>query len=156
MKPVEDSLSQTFAALSDPTRRALLARLMQGEATVNELAAPFEMSLPAISKHIKVLEKAGLLIKARQAQQRPCNINVEQFRLAMAWFEPYRPLGKARPGRADDNSPTASSDKARPSTKKQAQSAEGSKKSRRTPRNASSPSEKEDDDCVQQQTRFDF
>ena len=79
----------------------MLARLMQGEATVNELAAPFKMSLPAISKHIKVLEKAGLLIKTRQAQQRPCKINGEQFMLAMAWLEQYRQLWDGRVDRLD-------------------------------------------------------
>ena len=71
MSPATDTLSMTFAALSDPTRRAMLARLVQGEASVNALAEPFNMSLPAVSKHIKVLEKAGLLTKTRQAQQRP-------------------------------------------------------------------------------------
>ncbi len=96
MSPAADPVSLAFAALSDPTRRAMLARLLQGEATVNELAAPFRMSLPAISKHIKVLEKAGLLTKSRQAQLRPCRINGEQFRQAMDWIEQYRPLWEGR------------------------------------------------------------
>ena len=96
MSPVADPLSLAFAALSDPTRRAMLARLLQGEATVNELAAPFKMSLPAISKHIKVLEKAGLLTKSRQAQLRPCKINGEQLRQAMDWIGQYRPLWEGR------------------------------------------------------------
>ena len=77
----QDSLSATFAALSDPTRRAMLKRLSQGEATVNDLAAPFKMSLPAISKHIKVLEKAGLLTKTVQKQQRPCKLNGTKLKL---------------------------------------------------------------------------
>lgn len=84
-----DALSATFAALSDPTRRAMLARLSQGEATVNELAAPFKMSLPAISKHIKVLEKAGLLTKTISAQQRPCKIDSVQLKLAVDWIAKY-------------------------------------------------------------------
>jgi DNA-binding transcriptional ArsR family regulator len=84
-----DALSATFAALSDPTRRAMLARLSLGEATVNELAAPFNMSLPAISKHIKVLEKAGLLTKTISAQQRPCKIDDVQLKQAVDWIAQY-------------------------------------------------------------------
>ena len=81
-----DKLSAVFSALSDPTRRAMLTRLSQGEASVNELAAPFKMSLPAISKHIKVLEKAGLLTKTVNAQQRPCKIDDVQFKQAVEWI----------------------------------------------------------------------
>ena len=144
-------MSLTFAALSDPTRRAMLARLMQGEATVNELAAPFEMSLPAISKHIKVLEKAGLLIKTRQAQQRPCKINGEQFRRAMVWFEPYRQLWEGRLGRLDANLPEQHAAES-------AAKAEASKpvKSKRPARDTPAAREKEDDNALQQQIGFDF
>jgi DNA-binding transcriptional ArsR family regulator len=84
-----DALSAVFSALSDPTRRAMLARLSQGEASVNELAAPFKMSLPAVSKHIKVLEKAGLLTKTINAQQRPCKIDGAQLKQAVDWIDQF-------------------------------------------------------------------
>jgi DNA-binding transcriptional ArsR family regulator len=89
---VQDHLSQTFAALADPTRRAMLAQLSKGEANVSDLAKPFlnEMSLPAITKHIKVLEKAGLITKTRQAQWRPCKLNGEALKDAADWMEQYR------------------------------------------------------------------
>jgi DNA-binding transcriptional ArsR family regulator len=89
---VQDTLSQTFSALADPTRRAMLARLTQGEANVSDLARPFlhEMSLPAITKHLKVLEKAGLITKTRDAQWRPCKINGEGFKDVADWVEQYR------------------------------------------------------------------
>lgn len=96
-----DTLSVTFAALSDPTRRAMLARLSQGEASVNELAAPFKMSLPAVSKHIKVLERAGLLIKTRNAQQRPCKIDGVQLKQAVDWIDQYKQLWEGRLDRLD-------------------------------------------------------
>lgn len=101
MSPATDTLSMTFAALSDPTRRAMLARLIQGEASVNELAAPFKMSLPAVSKHIKVLEKAGLLIKTRHAQQRPCKIDGVQLKQVVDWIKQYRQLWEGRLDRLD-------------------------------------------------------
>ncbi|HEV7646809.1 MAG TPA: metalloregulator ArsR/SmtB family transcription factor [Actinophytocola sp.] len=85
-----DQLSSTFAALADPTRRAILARLASGEATVTELAAPFEMSLPAVSKHLKVLERAGLIARGRSAQWRPCRLVPAQLRDANEWLETYR------------------------------------------------------------------
>lgn len=87
-----DPLSQTFAALADPTRRALLARLSQGEANVTELARPFlhEMSLPAVTKHLKVLERAGFVTKGRDAQWRPCRLNAEPFREVADWMQTYR------------------------------------------------------------------
>lgn len=87
-----DSLSRTFAALADPTRRAMLARLSQGEATVSDLAEPFldDMSLPAVTKHIRVLERAGLVSKTREAQYRPCKINNEAFKDVADWMEQYR------------------------------------------------------------------
>jgi DNA-binding transcriptional ArsR family regulator len=86
----QDSLSATFAALADPTRRAILARLARGEATVKELAAPFEMSLPAISKHLRVLQQAGLIEQGRHAQWRPCRLKPERLRDAAAWIGQYR------------------------------------------------------------------
>jgi DNA-binding transcriptional ArsR family regulator len=85
-----DHLSTTFAALADPTRRAILARLAQGEATVTELAAPFDMSLPGISKHLKVLQRAGLIEQGRQAQWRPCRLAPEPLREVAGWVEQYR------------------------------------------------------------------
>ena len=83
-------LNSTFAALSDPTRRAILARLATGEATVTELAAPFAMSLPAISKHLKVLERAGLILRGRDAQRRPCRLRAAPLGDAAAWLGDYR------------------------------------------------------------------
>lgn len=86
----EDQLSRTFAALADPTRRAILARLADGEASVSELAAPFEMSQPAISKHLRVLERAGLIEQGRQAQWRPRRLRAEPLQAAAAWVGQYR------------------------------------------------------------------
>jgi DNA-binding transcriptional ArsR family regulator len=85
-----DHLSAIFAALADPTRRAILARLAEGEATVTELAAPFDLSLPAISKHLKVLQRAGLVEQGRQAQWRPCRLNAEPLRDVASWLERYQ------------------------------------------------------------------
>lgn len=85
-----DRLTTTFAALADPTRRALLARLALGETSVSELAEPFDMSLPAISKHLKVLERAGLIMRGREAQWRPCRLEATPLREANAWLEEYR------------------------------------------------------------------
>lgn len=85
-----DPLSQTFAALADPTRRAILARLCAGEATVSELAEPFDMSLPAVSKHLKVLERAGLVARGREAQWRPCRLDAAPLKDAAGWLERYR------------------------------------------------------------------
>jgi DNA-binding transcriptional ArsR family regulator len=90
MQTQTDSLSTTFAALADPTRRAILARLAKGEATVTQLAAPFDMSLPAISKHLKVLQRAGLVEQGRQAQWRPCSLKPEPLRDASEWIGQYR------------------------------------------------------------------
>jgi DNA-binding transcriptional ArsR family regulator len=91
MSPVAtDRLSVVFAALADPTRRAILARLAEGEATVNELAEPFAMTLPAISKHLKVLERAGLISRGRNAQWRPCKLEAEPLREATEWMSRYR------------------------------------------------------------------
>jgi DNA-binding transcriptional ArsR family regulator len=83
-------LDATFAALADPTRRAILTRLMRGEKTVNELAEPFDMSLPAISKHLKVLERAGLITRGREAQRRPCRLKVQALKEAADWMDRYR------------------------------------------------------------------
>ena len=87
-----DPLSVTLSALADPTRRALLARLSEGEATVNELAAPFDISLQAISRHLKVLESAGLISRGREAQWRPCRLEPAALRPVDAWLERYRAL----------------------------------------------------------------
>jgi DNA-binding transcriptional ArsR family regulator len=90
MDMTTDHLSTTFAALADPTRRAILARLALGEATVSELAAPFDMSLPGISKHLKVLQRAGLIEQGRQAQWRPCRLAPEPLREVASWVDQYR------------------------------------------------------------------
>ncbi len=98
----DDQLSQTFAALANSTRRAILARLAEGEATVNELAEPFDMSLPAISKHIKVLERAGLITQGQKAQYRPCTIDASPLKEISNWTEQYRHIWEARFDRIDD------------------------------------------------------
>jgi DNA-binding transcriptional ArsR family regulator len=85
-----DQLSETFMALADPTRRAILARLSEGETSVTELAAPFAMSLPAVSKHLKVLQRAGLIEQGREAQWRPCRLKAEPMKQAVDWLETYR------------------------------------------------------------------
>jgi DNA-binding transcriptional ArsR family regulator len=91
-----DRLSATFAALADPTRRAILARLAQGQASVTELAEPFDMTMPAVTKHLKVLESAGLVTRAREAQWRPCHLNPAPLKDANAWIEEYRKLWEKR------------------------------------------------------------
>jgi DNA-binding transcriptional ArsR family regulator len=98
----EDRLSETFAALANPTRRAILTRLAAGEATVNELAEPFHLTLPAISKHIKVLERAGLVARGQYAQYRPCTLDPAPLAEISAWAEQYRPVWEARLDRMDD------------------------------------------------------
>src|SRR5437660_10499192 len=95
-------LDSAFAALSDPTRRAILARLALGETSVTELAKPFAMSLPAVSKHLKVLERAGLIARGREAQWRPCRIEPRAFKDIDDWLEEYRRLWEARLDRLDD------------------------------------------------------
>src|SRR5437867_11846031 len=97
----EDRLSQTFAALANSARRAILARLADGAATVNELAEPFEMTLPAVSKHIKVLERAGLVLRGQRAQYRPCALDATPLEQVSTWAEQYRPVWKARFDRMD-------------------------------------------------------
>ena len=96
------NLDATFSALADPTRRAILARLAEGEASVMELAAPFAMSQPAISKHLRVLENAGLISKGRDGQKRPCRIEGEQLEAANAWLERYREIWEQNYQRLDN------------------------------------------------------
>ena len=96
-----DQLSLTFAALSDPTRRSILTRLAEGEATVSELADPFEMSLPAISRHLKVLERAGLIARSREAQWRPSRMQAEPLDEAVGWMESRKRTWESRMDRLD-------------------------------------------------------
>ena len=96
-----DHLSATFAALADPTRRAILARLLSGERTVSELAAPFEMTMPAVSKHLRVLERAGLITRRRDAQRRHCQIDPAPLKTVVDWAEHYRHLWEGRLDRLD-------------------------------------------------------
>src|SRR5215212_3470595 len=96
-----DQLSQTFAALADPTRRSILSRLAEGQATVNELAEPFPMSLPAISRHLKVLERAGLIVRTREAQWRPSRLQAEPLDDAVEWMQSRKRTWEARIGRLD-------------------------------------------------------
>jgi DNA-binding transcriptional ArsR family regulator len=97
----DERLDETFAALASSTRRAILARLAVGAATVNELAEPFELTLPAISKHIKVLERAGLVVRGRRAQYRPCALDAGPLEEVSTWAEQYRPVWEARFDRMD-------------------------------------------------------
>jgi DNA-binding transcriptional ArsR family regulator len=101
-QPASDRLSATFAALSDPTRRAILARLAAGETSVSKLAEPFEMSLPAISKHLKVLERAGLIARGREAQWRPCRIAAAPLKDVADWVAHYRRFWTESFDRLDD------------------------------------------------------
>ena len=98
----DDTLDETFAALANGTRRAILARLAEGEANVNELAEPFDMSLPAISKHIKVLESAGLIVRGKRAQYRPCALDAAPLQAVSTWAEQYRPIWEDRFDRMGD------------------------------------------------------
>jgi DNA-binding transcriptional ArsR family regulator len=102
MAPTTQTLDRTFAALADPTRRAILARLADGEATVGELAAPFEMTMPAVSKHLKVLERAGLIERGREAQWRPCRIEPRALKEVDDWLERYRRFWEQSFDRLDD------------------------------------------------------
>jgi len=99
---MHDPLSSTFAALADPTRRAILARLALGETSVTELARPFEMSLPAVSKHLKVLERAGLIARGREAQSRPCRLAPAPLQEAASWIEEYRRFWEVSLDRLED------------------------------------------------------
>jgi DNA-binding transcriptional ArsR family regulator len=96
-----DHLSATFAALADPTRRAILARLASGECSVGELAEPFDISLPAVSKHLRVLQRAGLIVRSRDAQWRPCRIAAEPLKEVADWVEQYRAIWEQRLDRLD-------------------------------------------------------
>jgi DNA-binding transcriptional ArsR family regulator len=109
----QDRMDATFAALADPTRRAILARLAKGEATVNELAAPFDLSQPAISKHLKVLERAGLISRGRMAQTRPCRLETGQLRVVAEWVEAYRHLWEDSFERLDAHLKSVQSPKAK-------------------------------------------
>jgi DNA-binding transcriptional ArsR family regulator len=97
-----ETLNLTFAALADPTRRAILRRLSAGEASVNNLAAPFKMSLPAVSKHLKVLERSGLISRGRDAQYRPCRLRAQPLKEAVDWIERYRQFWEESFDRLDD------------------------------------------------------
>src|ERR671934_1633584 len=97
-----DRLSVTFAAIADPTRRAILARLASGQASVTELAKPFDMSMPAISKHLKVLERAKLIARGREAQWRPCRLEADRLKDVAEWVEGYREIWEQRLDRLDD------------------------------------------------------
>jgi len=99
---VADQLSLTFSALADPTRRAILARLTSGQTSVTDLAAPHDMSLPAISKHLRVLERCGLITRSREAQVRPCRLQAEPMKEAVDWLERYRQHWEARLDRLED------------------------------------------------------
>ncbi len=98
----EDQLSNTFAALADPTRRAILARLASGKAAVTELAEPFDMSLPAVSKHLKVLERAGLIARSRDAQWRPCHLDPAPLKEAAGWIDHYKKFWEESFDRLDE------------------------------------------------------
>jgi len=102
MAQATDQLDRTFAALADPTRRAILARLASGEATVTELAAPFDISLPAVSKHLKVLERAGLIARGRERQWRPARLEATPLRDVAEWTERYRRFWEERYERLDE------------------------------------------------------
>ena len=99
---VEDRLSRVFGALADPTRRDIVARLAVGDATVGQLAAPYDVSLQAVSKHLRVLEEAGLVSRSREAQRRPCHLEAEVFDLMTKWIDRYRQQAQARYERLDD------------------------------------------------------
>ncbi len=103
MTVAADQLDATFTALADPTRRAIVARLATGDATVNDLAAPFAMSLPAISKHLKVLERSGLISRTRRAQFRPCHLERGQLDAAVSWIEEHRRIWTERFDKLDDH-----------------------------------------------------
>ncbi len=99
----EQALDETFAALANSTRRRILALLADGAASVNELAEPFDLTLPAVSKHIKVLERAGLIVRSRRAQYRPCSLDAAPLARVSTWAEEYRPIWEARLDRMDDH-----------------------------------------------------
>ena len=102
IEPIEDRLSVTFAALADPTRRAILARLREGEAPVGVLAEPFDISLPAISRHLKVLERAGLIVRGREAQWRPCRLDADPIKEVVVWAGGFRQFWEESFEKLDD------------------------------------------------------
>ena len=112
-----DPLSSTFAALADPTRRAILARLSLGETSVTELAEPFRMSLPAVSKHLKVLERAGLIARGREAQWRPCRLDPQGLKSVDGWLEHYRRFFDESLDRLDDYLRELQAEEAKPARK---------------------------------------
>jgi len=112
-----DRLSATFSALADPTRRAILARLALGETSVSELAEPFDISLPAVSRHLKVLEGAGLIARSREAQWRPCRIEPQALKGVDEWLEEYRRLWEQRLDRLEDYLRTLQAGEAKPDKK---------------------------------------
>ena len=126
-----DHLSTTFSALADPTRRAILARLALGETSVNEIAEPFEMSLPAVSRHLKVLENAGLITRSRDAQWRPCRLKADELKTATEWLEGYRQFWEESFDRLDEYLKTLKASKAR-EKKTQPGRTRGSLKKRKT------------------------
>jgi DNA-binding transcriptional ArsR family regulator len=118
MQTHQDQLSSTFSALADPTRRAILARLSNGEASVQDLAKPFKMSLPAVSKHLKVLEKAKLIRRSRSAQRRPCYLVAEPLKEASDWMQQYRRFWEESFERLDAYLKVMQADEAQPETTK--------------------------------------
>ena len=116
-----DLLTTTFAALADPTRRAILARLSSGEASVTELAEPFRMSLPAVSKHLKVLERAGLIARGREAQWRPCRLEARPLKRAVDWLEQYRRFWEESLDRLDDYLQELQRNERKPNRKKRSE-----------------------------------
>ena len=115
---MEDPISSTFSALADPTRRAILARLALGETSVTELAAPFAMSMPAVSRHLRVLEKAGLIARGREAQWRPCKLKAEPLKQAADWLDEYRRFWEESFDRLDDYLKTLQAKEGRDGRKK--------------------------------------
>ena len=126
-----DPLSATFAALADPTRRAILARLVLGETSVTELAEPFDISLPAISKHLKVLERAGLIARGREAQWRPCRIAPDGLRPVDDWLESYRRLWNERLDRLETYLQELQANEARDGKKARTKDTDGEKRGRK-------------------------
>ena len=118
---MEDPISSTFSALSDPTRRAILARLALGETSVTELAAPFAMSMPAVSRHLKVLEKAGLIARGREAQWRPCKLKAEPLKQAADWLDEYRRFWEESFDRLDEYLKTLQAKERRDGRKQEAE-----------------------------------
>ncbi len=114
----EDRLDAAFAALADPTRRAIVSRLAQGDATVNELAAPFTMSLPGISKHLKVLERSGLISRRRDAQFRPCHLEVDALDGALDWIDEHRRIWEQRFDKLDTHLRDLQRESSRPTKRK--------------------------------------